>query len=157
MPAVGADMTDQEIADVTDYVRNAWSNAAPPVEKTGLVGQIRARTISSLAGSGAREDNNDPCRIDEDSPAVPSTDDSEINKTLAGMTSDSMVTAIPSLIARVREISPGKPQADIVNGLMLAYCRIESRKAAFRKPNGRQLLDRFGQLVYSELVSNGRE
>ena len=26
MPAIGASMTDQEIADVTDYVRNAWSN-----------------------------------------------------------------------------------------------------------------------------------
>ena len=157
MPAVGAEMTDQEIADVTDYVRNAWSNAAPPVEKTGLVGQIRARTTSSLAGSGAREDNNDPCRIGEYSPAVPSIDDSEINQTLAGMTAESMLPAIPTLIARVREISPGRPQADIVNGLMLAYCRIESRMAAFRKPNGRELLDRFGQLVYSELVSNGRE
>jgi len=109
MRAVGADMTDQEIANDTDYVRNAGSNAAPAVEKTGLVGQIRARTISSLAGSGAREDNNDPCRIDEYSPAVPSIDDSEINKTLAGMTSESMLPAIPSLIARVREISPPAP------------------------------------------------
>jgi len=110
-----------------------------------------------LAGSGAREDNNDPCRIGEYSQAVPTIDDSEINQTLAGMTSESMFPAIPTLIARVREISPGKPQADIVNGLMLAYCRIESRMAAFRKPNGRELLNRFGQLVYSELVSNGRE
>ena len=88
---------------------------------------------------------------------MPSIDDSEINQTLAGMTAESMLPAIPTLIARVREISPGRPQADIVNGLMLAYCRIESRMAAFRKPNGRELLDRFGQLVYSELVSNGRE
>jgi hypothetical protein len=50
MPAVGAGMTDQEIADATDYVRSAWSNAAPVIQKTGLVGDIRAKTISGLAG-----------------------------------------------------------------------------------------------------------
>ena len=43
MPPVGAGLTDQEIANVTDYVRNAWSNAAPVIEKTGLVGEIRAK------------------------------------------------------------------------------------------------------------------
>ena len=31
MPAYAAKMTDQEIADVTNYIRNAWSNAAPLV------------------------------------------------------------------------------------------------------------------------------
>ncbi len=29
MPAYAAKMTDQEIADVTNYIRNAWGNAAP--------------------------------------------------------------------------------------------------------------------------------
>jgi len=31
MPAYAAKMTDQEIADVTTYIRNAWGNAAPAV------------------------------------------------------------------------------------------------------------------------------
>ena len=31
MPAYAAKMTDQEIADVTNYIRNAWGNAAPLV------------------------------------------------------------------------------------------------------------------------------
>ena len=31
MPAYAAKMTDQEIADVTNYIRNAWGNAAPVV------------------------------------------------------------------------------------------------------------------------------
>ena len=158
MPAVGADMTDQEIADVTDYVRNAWSNSAPVIEKTSLVGQIRARTLSTLAGpGGAPDDGRDPCAIGEDFPAVPPIDDAKIDQTLAAMNPESMLSAIPTLVARVREISPGKPQADIVNGLMLAYCRIESRMASFRKPHGRDLLNRFGQLVYSEVASNGQE
>ena len=28
MPAYAAKMTDQQIADVTNYIRNAWGNAA---------------------------------------------------------------------------------------------------------------------------------
>ena len=31
MPAYAAKLNDQEIADVTTYIRNAWGNAAPPV------------------------------------------------------------------------------------------------------------------------------
>src|SRR5438876_2287474 len=31
MPAYAAKMSDQEIADVTTYIRNAWGNAAPLV------------------------------------------------------------------------------------------------------------------------------
>jgi mono/diheme cytochrome c family protein len=157
MPAVGAGLTDQEIADVTDYVRNAWSNEAPVIEKTGLVGDIRAKTVSGLAGPGAREENNDPCLIRPDSTPVPSIEDSQINKTLTAITPESMLPTIPSLIARVKEISPDKPQADIINGLMLAYCRIEAQNPAFSKPHGREELTRFGQLVYSELASKGHE
>jgi hypothetical protein len=40
---------------------------------------------------------------------------------------------------------------------MLAYCRIEARTPDFLKPHGREQLNRFGQLVYSELASKGRE
>jgi mono/diheme cytochrome c family protein len=31
MPAYAKQLTDQEIADVTNYIRNSWGNAAPPV------------------------------------------------------------------------------------------------------------------------------
>ena len=73
------------------------------------------------------------------------------------MTPESTLSTIPTLIARVREVSPDKPQAEVINGLMLAYCRVEARTSAFLKPQGRDQLNRFGQLVYSELTSNGRE
>ena len=31
MPAYAAQMSDQQIADVATYIRNAWGNAAPAV------------------------------------------------------------------------------------------------------------------------------
>ena len=61
-------MTDQEIADVTDYVRTAWSNAAPVIQKTGLVADIRAKMVSGLCGAGraGREQRPLPDRTEFD-------------------------------------------------------------------------------------------
>jgi mono/diheme cytochrome c family protein len=151
MPAVGADLTDQQVADVTDYVRNTWSNAAPVITKTGLVGDIRAQTVSTISGPGAIEEENNPCKTSEYAPPVPPIDDPRIHATLASMTAETMLPTLPKLIARVRQISPQLSQADIVNGLTLAYCKIEAHKASFREPHGRNLLNRFSFLVYSEL------
>ena len=33
MPGYAAKLSDQEIADVTTYIRNAWGNAAPAVTR----------------------------------------------------------------------------------------------------------------------------
>ena len=121
MPAYAKDLSDQQIADVTDYVRNAWSNAAPVIDKTGLVGAIRADTVSTISGPGAIEEQNNPCLTSEYAAPVPRIDDPQIRKTLEEITPLSMLPTIPTLIARVREISPKLSQADIVNGLTLAY------------------------------------
>ena len=157
MPALGEDMNDQQIADVTDYVRTAWSNAAPVIDKTGLVGDIRAKTVSTISGQGAIEEENDPCKISEFAAPTPPIDDPKVGEALVAMNAETMLPTAPTLIARLREIAPQLSQADIVNGLTLAYCKIEARKASFREPHGRALLNRFSLLVYSELASKGRE
>ena len=43
MPAYAAKMTDQEIADVTNYMRNAWGNAAPLVTADQVAKARRAK------------------------------------------------------------------------------------------------------------------
>ena len=43
MPAYAAKMTDQEIADVTTYIRNAWGNAAPAVTAEQVAKARKAR------------------------------------------------------------------------------------------------------------------
>jgi mono/diheme cytochrome c family protein len=157
MPALGNDMTDAEIGSVADYVRTAWSNAAPVINTTGLVGRIRADTVTGLAGQGEKEMDRDPCLVRQDSPPVPKIDDAEINGALAAMKPYDMLSTIPTILARARAVSPGLSQADLVNGLMLAYCRIEAKSKALEKPDGRRNLDQFGQLVYGEIVAKGRE
>jgi mono/diheme cytochrome c family protein len=43
MPAYAAKMTDQQIADVTNYIRNAWGNAAPTVTVDQVTRARRAK------------------------------------------------------------------------------------------------------------------
>ena len=43
MPAYAAKMTDQQIADVTNYIRNAWGNAAPLVTADEVAKARRAK------------------------------------------------------------------------------------------------------------------
>ena len=43
MPAYATKMTDQEIADVTNYIRNAWGNAAPLVTADEVAKARRAK------------------------------------------------------------------------------------------------------------------
>jgi mono/diheme cytochrome c family protein len=51
MPAFGWHLGDQEIADVLTYVRNAWGNAAQPVQPAD-VAKLRDRLQRNAAGGG---------------------------------------------------------------------------------------------------------
>ena len=59
MPAYAAKMTDQEIADVTIYIRNAWGNAAPLVTAAVFAptepGEDRALQMRALADAFAAD------------------------------------------------------------------------------------------------------
>jgi mono/diheme cytochrome c family protein len=157
MPGFAENLSDQEIADVTDYVRNSWSNAAPVISKTGLVGDIRAETVSTLSGAGAREIDDNPCTMGPEAPHVFTISDPQrqIDQALASMTDETMLDTIPSLITRVRQLYPDLSQSEIENGLALSYCRLQSRNSDFQKPKGRTRLDRFNLLVYGELAASG--
>jgi len=49
MPAFGWNLSDQEIADVLTYVRNAWGNAAQPVQPADVT-KLRDRLQRNAAG-----------------------------------------------------------------------------------------------------------
>jgi mono/diheme cytochrome c family protein len=51
MPSFGWNLSDQEIADVLTYVRNAWGNAAQPVQPADVT-KLRGRLQRNAAGGG---------------------------------------------------------------------------------------------------------
>jgi mono/diheme cytochrome c family protein len=45
MPAFGWRLNDQEVADVTNFVRNSWGNAAPMVSATDVAKVRKTVTV----------------------------------------------------------------------------------------------------------------
>ena len=60
MPAYAAKMTDQQIADVTNYIRNAWGNAAPLVTADQVAKARRSVRRVRRGAPQSRDPNHDP-------------------------------------------------------------------------------------------------
>ena len=69
------------------------------------------------------------CRPSVDAPPVPSIADPEdkLGKALTEMKPETMLPTIDLLLTIVRQLEPSASQADIVNGLTLAYWRAEAQ------------------------------
>ena len=151
MPAIGARMSDQEVADAVNYVRSAWGNAAPAQAGAGLVGEIRKATPSLLAFN-----------LPDGCPKIAEGDTArvvarpEVAKLLAGTDEENILANAETLITKVRAGAPKARQADIINSLTLAYCPVVAAKASLpTQAQKAELLDEFAERVYTELASKG--
>ncbi|MFM9927337.1 cytochrome c [Variovorax sp. H27-G14] len=145
MPAIGAGMTDQEIADVTNYVRQTWANGAPATAQAGMAAEAR-RKADTLMSAGALSG----CpKID--TPTLGKAFDSQrasIDAQLAGMTDETMPDKAQRLVAQLRARAPKAANAELINGLSGAYCNVVRNDAKI-EPNEKSLrLGRFSQLVF---------
>jgi mono/diheme cytochrome c family protein len=151
MPALGADMSDQEIADVTNYVRTAWSNRAPATAGPGLVGKIRADTKTMLSGEhGSCPELTQPALR----AALDNTQDGIAD--LLKQTNDSnLLRNVNQIVDKTKAAAPGISQADLVNGLTTAYCPIAASNGGLATRANRHLLNNFSQVVYTRLAAGG--
>jgi mono/diheme cytochrome c family protein len=142
MPAVGAGMTDQEVADVANYVRTAWGNDAPANAGAGLVGTLRARTQTLLAGN-----LQGGCPSIGDPNLAKVIDDTSVRDQLRIAPTAEMLDRIDAILPKVK--ASGASTDDIVNALTAAYCSIglggvsPSQRAA--------MLGSFSGLVYGQI------
>ena len=144
MPAVGASMTDEEVTEAVNYVRNSFGNAAPANAAPGLVAQLRATTQTTLTG-----DPSGGCGAsDAAAQRLLSTD--HLEQQLAHMTEANMLSVIDRELPRVRAAHAGGDSDGLVNGLTAAYCRVLNQ--ANVPPAGRAArLGDFAVLVYGQL------
>jgi hypothetical protein len=152
MPAVGNDMTDQEIADVVNYVRAAWSNATPATTGPGEVGTIREQTQTLLNG-----------RLPGGCPTVAQADMAKIitdpatQKLLQEANAGNLVQTANQLVTKVRAAGPKIDQADIVNSLTIAYCPIAKTKATQNAGQGLVQLNQFAAQLYTQVSQKGKD
>jgi mono/diheme cytochrome c family protein len=154
MPAIGADMTDQQIADVTNYIRTAWSNRAPATAEPGMVAQIRKQTRSMLGGT-----NTGGCPSVEPPELAKTINDpqSGIINLMKGITDTNILQNTDQIVKRLRSDNPQATQADILNSLTLAYCPIAAPNGRLATVQSRERFNRFSELVYTQLASNGKD
>jgi hypothetical protein len=146
-------MTDQEVADATNYVRASWGNSAPAVAGGGLVGQLRKETQTTLA-------MNPPngCPKIKDAVTAKVIAEPAVQTILASTNEENVLQNADALIEKVRAAAPKAPQADIINSLTLAYCPVVAAdKKLATQAQKSERLDEFAERVYTQLVSGGRD
>ncbi len=155
MPAIGQEMSDQDVADAVNFARNAWSNKAPPTAQSGLVGKIRAETYGILVEKPSSNDANNSCRSGDDATPVPPINDpkNELDAMFRKIDAVNMLQSVSALIQSARKLAPTASQAEIINGLTRTYCRVQFKAGIGSKPDSVRLLNQFSQLVYAELAS----
>ncbi len=146
MPAIGAAMTDREIADAVDHVRTSWGNKAPAETQTGLVADLRARTHSLLAGNLP-----DGCPPIGDPKLAAALQAPALRQQFAGIDLGNMLERVDAILPRAEET--GAAGDAIVNAMTAAYCpTLAGVPAADRAV----LLGNFSVLAYGQLKQAGR-
>ncbi len=150
MLAIGAGMSDADIADVANYVRKSWGNNAPATASAENVRAVRP-TVDTLM-SGERVTGCPAVAPDALARLVAQA---PVHAKLAAITDATLAQETPALVAQVRRTLPTLTTSQVVNGLAAAYCPIV-RGDAQLDANARALrIGHFSELVYTQLNSNG--
>ena len=152
MPAVGVGMTDQEIADATNYVRAAWGNNAPATTGAGTVGNLRTKNQTYLSGTLP---TGCPKVVQPDLVSV--VNGPEVQSLLKSTNAGNMLQNVNQLVAKTKAASPHAKQADIVNSLTIAYCPIVRDDSSLSKQAQLLQLNQFGERVYTQLSQKGSD
>ncbi len=152
MPGVGSAMSDQQISDVTNYIRQAWGNHAPANTTSFLVSNLRVDTNTLL--NGRRPDGCPPLANDKLA-SVLADPSNGIEAALQQVTLPTMLQSVNELVGKVHRAAPDLSQADIVNGLTVAYCPIAYADNSVEASKHVWMLTHFAERVYVQ-ASNDR-
>jgi mono/diheme cytochrome c family protein len=152
MPAIGARMTDQEVADATNYVRAAWGNGAPATAGAGLAGELRKATQTIMAMNLPHG-----CPKIADATMSKVISSADIQSILQKTNDENIVENSDELIAKVKAGDPGANQADIINSLTLGYCPfVASNTALTTQAQKSEMLDEFSERVFTQIANKGQ-
>jgi mono/diheme cytochrome c family protein len=151
MIAIGLSMSDEQVADVANYVRQSWSNAAPATAAPGLVAELRAETQTLLNATSVQQ-----CQADTKSAAQRWIEDPAhgIEPLLSGLTEDNLLERAQKITAKVKLAKPALKKAQAVNALTAAYCPIVQSDTSLSPSQRGQRLGNFSEVVYTELTEH---
>ena len=153
MPAIGVRMTDQEVADATNYIRKAWGNDAPAVAGPGEVAAIRKETKTLMA---LNADGGCPKVVEPATARAIADPANKVPETLADLNEANMLDHAQTLITKVKAAAPQAKQADIINSLMIAYCPVITANTTLTQSQKVDQFDEWGERLYTQIVSKGQ-
>jgi mono/diheme cytochrome c family protein len=151
MLAVGAGMSDEEVADVTNFVRQIGGNVAPATATTGMVAELRGKTDTLMNGAPGTA-----CPKIEEPALAKAVDASGIAAMLARMSDVTMLNVAHAVVSKLSKAAPAASQAALVNAITATYCPV-LRQDTKLDANWKALkLGQFSALVYTEASSRDR-
>ena len=131
MPAIGAGLSDQEVARVADYVRNSFGNAAPASADPTEVAKLHTETHTPMAAARLEDCAKPPSQRFRRPSAVVSSIG------LAGSEPVDLLPALDALIEKLKPVAEKTPDL-VVFDLTAAYCPVlfeeaEGHSAAARR------------------------
>ena len=144
MPAIGQEMTDQQIKDVTDYIRNSWGNKAPVVSETGAVAAARGHIKTMMAG-------NAPCSTIDDEKLRAGIAEAVGGDTLKGLKPNDFVPVLARVAPQVKAAVPEAGDDAVVNGLLAAFCAANRSDKEAEPLPWSATIGSFGNVAYSQV------
>jgi mono/diheme cytochrome c family protein len=145
MPAVGAAMTDEEVASVTNFVRQLGNNSAPGGAEAGTVGQDRAKIDTLMSGGMVTG-----CPKAQSDAANQVAQSATITAALKGMTESEMLSVAKQVVSAMRQAEPHASEADLVNDATTAYCNVLHADPQLAEVDRASKIGQFSELVYSQ-------
>jgi len=124
MPAFGGQFSDQEIADVANFVRTSWGNEASANATADMVKSLREQVTPAGPASEAARGFGCPAVSDSGSQDVIPLPAKDIVQSFASVTNSEMANRIGEVLRLVKASNPGAQDADIVDELVAVYCPV---------------------------------
>jgi mono/diheme cytochrome c family protein len=145
MPAVGAAMSDDEIASVATFVRQLGNNSAPGGAEAGMVGKDRAK-IDTLMSGGLITG----CPKLQSDAATQASQSAQLTSAMKEMDETQMLAVAKEMVGTLRKAEPHSSEADLVNDATTAYCNVLHADSKLDPVDRASKLGQFSELVYME-------
>jgi len=152
MPTFAGALDDQQVADISNYIRSSWRNKGVPDVTVKIVTGLRS---GNSAGAGGTE-----AARAFDCPAVGAND---VPGTLATSAEANFISSAPDfdlnnrvdkLIHNLRKKRPGISGSDLVDSLNAAYCPYVADNTMLSNTQKRAQLARFNQHVLQRVAAS---
>lgn len=154
MPGLGSFMSDQDIADVSNYVRQSWSNAAPANADALLVGIVRKET--NTLQNGKRPDGC-PSLVEPTLESALGNPGTGIAATLHGTGAQNLLQSVNALVGELRANAASVKTDDAVNGMTVAYCNVLFGNGPLAPDARLQLMNHFSDRLYVQMTTGGSD